>query len=98
MPAGEGLPLGVPDMSLHQEGQCIIPQVSPQTGICVSELCALTMDDSDFEQRLLVFASWTRMRTCTIEQEKTEALAVKRYLAVRSKSLSHPLFLNYHAD
>ena len=75
-----------------------ILQVFLQTGIRVSELCALTREDIDFEQRLLRISSGKGMKTRTIELEKRGIQAIKSYLAVRPESLSNALFLNYQGE
>lgn len=74
-----------------------ILQVFLQTGIRVSELCALTRADVDFEQRLLRVVGKGR-KTRTIELEKRGIQAIKSYLAVRPESLHDELFLNYQGQ
>jgi site-specific recombinase XerD len=75
-----------------------ILQVFLQTGIRVSELCDLTHEDIDFEQRLLRIASGKGMKTRTIELEKKGIQAIRSYLAVRPENLSNALFLNYQGE
>jgi len=75
-----------------------ILQVFLQTGSRVSELCALTREDVDFERRLLRIASGKGMKTRSIELEKKGIQAIKSYLAVRPASLSDTLFLNYQGE
>jgi integrase/recombinase XerC len=75
-----------------------ILQVFLQTGIRVSELCALTRDDVDLEQRQLRIRSGKGQKDRTIELEKKGLQAIKSYLAVRPASLSEALFLNYHGE
>jgi site-specific recombinase XerD len=75
-----------------------ILQVFLQTGIRVSELCDLTREDIDFEQRLLRITSGKGMKTRTIELEKRGIQAIRSYLAVRPESLSNALFLNYQGE
>jgi integrase/recombinase XerC len=75
-----------------------ILQVFLQTGIRVSELCALTRDDVDLEQRQLRIRSGKGQKDRTIVLEKKGRQAIKIYLAVRPASLSEALFLNYHGE
>ncbi len=75
-----------------------ILQVFLQTGIRVSELCALTREDVDFERRLLRIASGKGMKTRSIELEKKGIQAIKSYLTVRPGGLSDVLFLNYQGE
>jgi integrase/recombinase XerC len=75
-----------------------ILQLFLQTGIRVSELCDLTRDDVDFEQRLLRITSGKGMKTRTIELEKRGIQAIRSYLAVRPESLSNAIFLNYQGE
>jgi integrase/recombinase XerC len=74
-----------------------ILQVFLQTGIRVGELCALTRDDVDLEQRLLRVVG-KGQKTRTIELEKRGIQAIKSYLAVRPESLHAELFLNYQGQ
>jgi len=75
-----------------------ILQVFLQTGIRVSELCNLMLEDIDFERRLLRITSEKGMKTRTIELEKKGIQAIKSYLTVRPESLSNALFLNYQGE
>src|SRR5215213_10090617 len=75
-----------------------ILQVFLQTGIRVSELCDLTREDIDFEQRLLRITSGKGMKTRSIELEKRGIQAIKSYLVVRPESLHDELFLNYQGE
>jgi integrase/recombinase XerC len=74
-----------------------ILQVFLQTGIRVSELCALTRQDVDFHERLLRVRG-KGQKTRTIELEKRGIQAIKNYLAVRPESLHEELFLNYQGQ
>src|SRR5687768_3825922 len=74
-----------------------ILQVFLQTGVRLSELVGLTLDDVDFERkRVLVHGKGQAERS--IELEKRGMQAVKNYLGVRPPSLSDQLFLNYQGD
>jgi integrase/recombinase XerC len=74
-----------------------ILQVFLQTGVRVGELCALTRDDVDLEQRLLrVIGKGQKARA--IELEKRGIQAIKSYLAVRPEGLHDELFLNYQGQ
>ena len=75
-----------------------ILQVFLQTGIRVSELCALTREDIDFERRLLRITSGKGLQARTIELEKKGIQAIRSYLAVRPETLSTALFLNYQGE
>jgi site-specific recombinase XerD len=72
-----------------------ILQVFLQTGIRVSELCALTLEDIDFHQRTLRITQGKGKQARTIELEKKGIQAIRSYLAVRPNSLHRELFLNY---
>jgi integrase/recombinase XerC len=74
-----------------------ILQVFLQTGIRVSELCALTREDIDFAERLLRVTG-KGQKTRTIELEKRGIQAIRNYLAVRPESLHEELFLNYQRE
>lgn len=74
-----------------------ILQVFLQTGIRVSELCALTRSDVDFEGRVLRVVG-KGQKTRTIELEKRGLQAIRNYLAVRPVSLNEELFLNYQGQ
>jgi site-specific recombinase XerD len=45
-PTDDGLPVREPKLGLHETRQCIMLRVFLQTGICVSELCILTLEDA----------------------------------------------------
>jgi site-specific recombinase XerD len=72
-----------------------ILQVFLQTGIRVSELCALTRADIDFAARRVQISNGKGQKARTIELEKKGIQAIKSYLAVRPESLHDELFLNY---
>ena len=74
-----------------------ILQVFLQTGIRVSELCALTQSTIDLEGRLLQVVG-KGQKTRTIELEKRGIQAIKNYLAVRPPSVHAEVFLNYHGE
>lgn len=75
-----------------------ILQVFLQTGIRVSELCALTRADIDFERRTIHVGNGKGQKARTIELEKKGIQAIKSYLAVRPESLHDELFLNYQGQ
>jgi integrase/recombinase XerC len=72
-----------------------ILQVFLQTGIRISELCALTRSDIDFDARRVQIGNGKGQKARTIELEKRGIQAIKSYLAVRPESLHDELFLNY---
>jgi site-specific recombinase XerD len=75
-----------------------ILQVFLQTGVRVSELCALTRADLDFERRIVTIGNGKGQKARTIELEKKGIQAIKSYLAVRPQSLHEELFLNYQGE
>jgi integrase/recombinase XerC len=72
-----------------------ILQVFLQTGIRVSELCALTLEDIDLAQRAVRITQGKGQQARTIELEKKGIQAIRSYLAVRPNGLHRELFLNY---
>ena len=74
-----------------------ILQVFLQTGIRVSELANLTIDDVDLiKPAITVRGKGSIEREIALEKRGVQAL--KNYLAVRPESLSSILFLNYKAE
>lgn len=76
-------------------------QVFLQTGLRVSELCALRLDDIELSAKpypVLHVRLGKGMRARTIELEKKAAQAIKNYLAMRAESNSDALFLNNHGE
>jgi integrase/recombinase XerC len=74
-----------------------ILQVFLQTGIRVSELAHLTMNDIDFlKPSLIVAGKGNVSREIALEKKGIQAL--KSYLAVRPESLASRLFLNYKGE
>jgi integrase/recombinase XerC len=69
-------------------------QVFLQTGLRVSELCNLRLDDVDFGGRTLRITAGKGMVAREVELEKKGILAIKSYLAVRPQVLDDRLFLN----
>lgn len=65
-----------------------------QTGVRVSELCALKLDDIDLINKTLVVRAGKGMHARTIELEKKGVLAFKSWLAVRPMTADDHLFLN----
>jgi site-specific recombinase XerD len=75
---------------------CIL-QVFLQTGIRVSELAHLTIEDVDFiKPAIRVWGKGNQEREIALEKRGVQAL--KNYLAVRPESLSDVLFLNYKGE
>jgi site-specific recombinase XerD len=73
-------------------------QVFLQTGVRVSELCALTLEDIDFTSRTITIGQGKGQKERTIELEKKGIRAIKSYLDVRPTSLHRELFLNYQGE
>jgi integrase len=71
-----------------------ILQVFLQTGVRVSELCNLRLDDVDVEGRTLRVTSGKGMVARDIELEHKAILAVRSWRAVRPPSSDDHLFLN----
>lgn len=71
-----------------------ILQVFLQTGIRVSELVNLTIDDVDFVKPAIKVMGKGRVER-EIELEKKGIQALKNYLSIRPQGLSNKLFLNY---
>lgn len=71
-----------------------ILQVFLQTGVRVSELVALKVDDIDFAQRTLMVRAGKGMVSRTIELEKKAIQAIRNYLARRPPTTYKELFLN----
>jgi integrase/recombinase XerC len=72
-------------------------QVFLQTGIRVSELASLTLQDVDFlKPSLTVRGKGKVAREIALEKKGLQAL--KSYLSVRPDSLSDRLFLNYKGE
>lgn len=71
-----------------------ILQVFLQTGIRVSELCHLRLDDVDLEGRTLRVREGKGMVAREIELEKKGCQAIKSYLAIRPQTFHEQLFLN----
>jgi integrase/recombinase XerC len=74
-----------------------ILQVFLQTGIRVSELAHLTINDIDFHKPSLTVAGKGKVAR-EIALEKKGIQALKSYLAMRPESLSDRLFLNYMGE
>ncbi len=71
-----------------------ILQVFLQTGVRVSELCNLRLDDVNFEGRALLVRAGKGGGAREIELEKKVLHALKNYLAARPRILDDHLFLN----
>jgi site-specific recombinase XerD len=72
-------------------------QVFLQTGIRVSELAALRIDDVDFiKPSITVRGKGSVEREIALEKKGIHAL--KSYLAIRPESISTRVFLNYHGE
>ena len=72
-------------------------QVFLQTGIRVSELASLTIEDIDFVKPAITVRGKGKVER-EIALEKRGVQALKSYLAVRPESLSDILFLNYKGE
>jgi site-specific recombinase XerD len=68
-----------------------------QTGIRVSELASLTIEDVDFvKPAIRVRGKGNQEREIALEKRGVQAL--KNYLAARAENLSDVLFLNYKGE
>jgi site-specific recombinase XerD len=65
-----------------------------QTGLRVSELCSLRLEDVDLENKTLYVRVGKGMNARTIDLEKKGVQSIKSWLAVRPNVLSDRLFLN----
>jgi len=72
-----------------------ILQVFLQTGLRVSELVALSMDDVDLTNHILHVRAGKGMAARSIELERKATQAIKNYLATRPTAAAEQLFLNY---
>jgi integrase/recombinase XerC len=75
-----------------------ILQVFLQTGLRVSELVALRIDDVDLANRILRVRLGKGMAARSIELERKATQAIKNYLATRPKTFPEQLFLNYTGE
>lgn len=75
-----------------------ILQVFLQTGVRVSELCDLRLDDIDLREGALVIASGKGGVGRTVELEKKGIQALRTWLTVRPSAPSDRLFLNYAGE
>lgn len=75
-----------------------ILQTFLQTGVRVSELCGLTLDDIDLPGRVLHVRGGKGLVDRTIELERKGVQALKSYLAIRPAALSDRLFLNRYGE
>lgn len=64
-----------------------------QTGVRISELCALTLGDIDLEHHLLQVRAGKGMKARTIPLEKKASSALKGWLKIRPASYHQALFL-----
>jgi site-specific recombinase XerD len=74
-----------------------IVQVFLQTGVRVSELCNLRLDDIDLEHGLLRVNGKGQVQR-SIELERKGIQALKNWLTVRPAAVSDAVFLNYQAE
>ncbi len=74
-----------------------ILQVFLQTGIRVSELASLTIENIDFVKPAIKVVGKGRVER-EIELEKKGVQALKSYLAIRPQSLTSNVFLNYKGE
>ncbi|MGI8476300.1 MAG: tyrosine-type recombinase/integrase [Thermomicrobiales bacterium] len=72
---------------------CILMTVL-QTGVRVSELCALRLDDVDLDNKTLHVRLGKGMSARTIDLEKKGVQSIKSWLKVRQKVADDRLFLN----
>lgn len=72
-----------------------ILQAFLQTGLRVSELVTLQLDDIDLTNRILHVRSGKGMVARSIELERKSTQAIKNYLATRPTAAAEQLFLNY---
>ena len=75
-----------------------ILQVFLQTGVRVSELVSLQLDDIDLAGHALTVRGGKGMADRTIDLEKKAIASLKTWLGHRPKSLHDQLFLNYKGD
>jgi integrase/recombinase XerC len=75
-----------------------ILQVFLQTGLQVSELCALTLEDIDLTNRTVQIRQGKGQQARAIKLEKKGIQAIRSYLAVRPNGLHRELFLNYQGE
>jgi site-specific recombinase XerD len=75
-----------------------ILQVFLQTGVRVSELCHLTVEDVDLRGRSIRVRDGKGHKERAIELEQKGIRALKNYLDVRGESPSEQLFLNYQGE
>jgi site-specific recombinase XerD len=73
-------------------------QVFLQTGLRVSELCALELDDIDLAGRVLRVKAGKAGKARTIELEKKGIQAIKNYLVRRGESSFTQVFLNRYGE
>jgi len=76
---------------------CIF-QVFLQTGLRVSELCNLRLQDVDLDARSLTVTAGKGMTARTIELEKKVAQALKSYIAQRPQTFDRHVFLNRYDE
>jgi len=69
-----------------------------QTGLRVSELCDLTLDDIDLVERRLTIKSGKGGQSARLPLEKKGIKALKAYFDVRPKTGSAALFLNRYGE
>lgn len=75
-----------------------ILQVFLQTGVRVSELCELRVDDVDLREGTLVIAAGKGGVGRTVELEKKGIQAIRSWLTLRPTTASDRLFLNYTGE
>jgi site-specific recombinase XerD len=75
-----------------------ILQIFLQTGVRISELCALRVEDIDLDGHLLHVRSGKGMQDRAIELEKRGILAVKSWLRVRPEVPNDHLFLSRYGE
>jgi len=81
----------------HRRDFCILP-VFLQTGLRVSELCALRLGDVDLIAPTLTIKSGKGQKAHTIALEKKAIQALKGSVTTRPAALEERLFLNYRGE
>ncbi len=72
-----------------------ILQVFLQTGVRVSELCALLLSDVELDSQVLHISAGKGMSARDIPMEKKAIQAIKNWLAIRPTDTANYLFLNH---
>lgn len=81
----------------HMRDFCLL-MVMLQTGVRISELCALTLDDVDLDQHLLRVREGKGMKARAIPLEKKATSALKGWLKVRPATYHQAFFLSRYDE